>query len=76
MTISLGQKYGFSLESPEPTEEEVNGADYILIRHGTSVFNFEAAQTVEKYGADSKEFSALKADRNGFDPELHEFGIL
>ena len=44
--IELGQKYGFSLDSPEPTAEELANNPYILIRHGTSIFNFIAAEAV------------------------------
>ena len=74
--IEEGEKFGFKLDSPHPTEKEIEENSYFLIRHATSAFNFKAAAISQEFGSDSAEFRANQVDPNGFDPELHEFGTL
>ena len=71
-----GEILGFKLTSPAPDDNEMKSSPYVLIRHGTSEWNWKSAEAEHNFGKNSKESDAIDHDPNGFDPELHEFGIL
>jgi len=65
----------FKLETAKMNDDDFQKSPYILIRHALSEFNYKSSICREKYGDPSKEFSDLKADPAGFDPEIHAIGI-
>lgn len=56
--------------------EQFERADYILVRHGVSEYNYKWEVAAQKYGKDSPEVKAIQTDPGNFDPALHEIGIL
>ncbi len=56
--------------------ESLKKHPFVLIRHGLSKFNFKALIAKEEHGPDSEQHQAVEKDPEGYDPELHEIGIL
>ena len=73
--LQLIEKLGVTMELPRLRDEEVKGAQYFLIRHGYSEYNFKDAMLKAEHGEESKEHQALKLDDSMLDPGLHEIGV-
>ena len=56
--------------------ESLKNHPFVLIRHGLSKFNLKALIAKEEHGPDSEQFQAVEKDPEGYDPELHDIGIL